>query len=132
VIAGLPLDGSFHQSLPSSGHPGRARRACEPADSLWSRLTERERRILNLAARHRVLTTDQLQAVEFGSATGAQHRLQELTRLDSCGGSGSLHRRVIPWWYYAVGYTGARLVAAQNRRLSDHRARLSTRYGWSD
>jgi hypothetical protein len=103
MSAGLPLKGSLHQSVRSGGRPGRVRRAGEPADSLWSHLTDRDRRILNLVARHRVLTTDQLLALEFGSVTRAQHRLQQLTRLDVCGGSGfralraGPTRGITPW-----------------------------------
>jgi hypothetical protein len=81
---------------------------------LWARLTDRDRRILTLVSEHRVLTTEQLTALEFGSTTRAQHRLQELHGLDvlwrfrfprAAGGS-------YPW-HYALGYTGARLIAAQ-------------------
>lgn len=85
----------------------------EPVGALWSRLTDRDRRILQLVADHRVLTTDQLAVLEFGSRTRAQHRLHELYALDVlwrfrfprvAGGS-------YPW-HYALGYTGARLLAA--------------------
>jgi hypothetical protein len=81
---------------------------------VWARLTDRDRRILALVAEHRVLTTEQLTVLAFGSRTRAQHRLQELFGLDvlwrfrfprAAGGS-------YPW-HYALGYTGARLIAAQ-------------------
>ncbi|HEY3737687.1 MAG TPA: replication-relaxation family protein [Jatrophihabitans sp.] len=106
-----------------SGGPGGAAqpagrrfgsRLGEPAGALWARLTDRDRRILTLVSEHRVLTTEQLTALEFGSTTRAQHRLQELHGLDvlwrfrfprAAGGS-------YPW-HYALGYTGARLIAAQ-------------------
>lgn len=70
--------------------------------------------MLALVDRHTVLTTDQLLVLEFGSLTRAQHRLAELRRLDVLwrfrhplvsGGSRP--------WHYTVGYTGARLLAAQ-------------------
>lgn len=68
------------------GRAGGARRPAarlgEPAGSLWARLTERDRRILHLVSDHRVLTTDQLTVLEFGSRTRAQHRLQELHEMD--------------------------------------------------
>jgi hypothetical protein len=81
---------------------------------LRARLTDRDRRILHLVSDHRVLTTEQLTVLEFGSRTRAQHRLQELHELDAlwrfrfpraAGGS-------YPW-RCALGYTGARLIAAQ-------------------
>lgn len=90
-------------------------RVGEPAGGLWSRLTDRDRRVLALVDRHTVLTTDQLLVLEFGSLTRAQHRLAELRRLDVLwrfrhplvsGGSRP--------WHYTVGYTGARLLAAQH------------------
>jgi len=101
----------------------------EPAGALWARLTDRDRRILTLVADHRVLTTEQLTALEFGSRTRAQHRLQELHSLDvlwrfrfprAAGGS-------YPW-HYALGYTGARLIAAQKAvrppRPAEHQQHL--------
>lgn len=110
------------QSSRVGGRAGAARptgrrlkgRQGEPAGALWSRLTERDRRIVQLVADHRVLTTDQLTVLAFGSRTRAQHRLQELYELDmlwrfrfprAAGGS-------YPW-HYALGYTGARLIAAR-------------------
>jgi hypothetical protein len=81
---------------------------------LWARLTDRDRRILHLVSDHRVLTTEQLTVLEFGSRTRAQHRLQELHELDVLwrfrfprAAAGSYP------WRYALGYTGARLIAAQ-------------------
>jgi len=86
----------------------------QPVGAVWARLTERDRRILHLVSDHRVLTTDQLTVLEFGSTTRAQHRLQELHEL------GVLWRFRFPRaaggsypWHYALGYTGARLIAAQ-------------------
>ena len=81
---------------------------------MWARLTDRDRRILHLVSDHRVLTTEQLTVLEFGSRTRAQHRLQELHELDVLwrfrfprAAAGSYP------WRYALGYTGARLIAAQ-------------------
>jgi hypothetical protein len=44
-------------------------------------LTERDRRIIRLIARHRVFTTDQLTRLFFGNPTTARHRLTMLWRL---------------------------------------------------
>lgn len=94
--------------------PTGRRRLGEPAGAVWARLTDRDRRILALVSDHRVLTTEQLTVLAFGSRTRAQHRLQELFEPDvlwrfrfprAAGGS-------YPW-HYALGYTGARLIAAQ-------------------
>lgn len=110
------------QSSHSGGRAGAARpvgrragsRLGEPVGALWARLTDRDRRILDLVSTHQVLTTEQLAVLEFGSRTRAQHRLQELYGLNvlwrfrfprAAGGS-------YPW-HYALGYTGARLIAAQ-------------------
>ena len=110
------------QTSHSGGRAGVARPAArrggsrlgEPVGALRARLTDRDRRILHLVSDHRVLTTEQLTVLEFGSRTRAQHRLQELHELDvmwrfrfprAAGGS-------YPW-RYALGYSGARLIAAQ-------------------
>lgn len=111
------------------GGGGRAGRAGEPAGVLWARLTERDRRVLHLVDVHRVLTTDQLLAMEFDSRTRAQHRLVELYRLRVLwrfrfplveGGSQP--------WHYTLGYAGARLIAAQKAvrppRPAEHAERL--------
>jgi DNA-binding CsgD family transcriptional regulator len=45
------------------------------------RLTDRDRRILELLAEHRVFTTDQLADAFFGSPTTARHRLTQLHQL---------------------------------------------------
>jgi hypothetical protein len=100
----------------SSGRPARpASRAGVPEAGLWWRLTERDRLIVNLLAEHQVLTTDQLTAVAFGSARRAQDRLARLTGLGvlwrfrfslAAGGTSPAH--------YALGYVGARLVAARD------------------
>ncbi|WP_258563044.1 replication-relaxation family protein [Streptomyces phytophilus] len=86
----------------------------EPGGDLWSRLTERDRRILDLLAEHHVLTTDHLTYLLFPSRSRAQHRLLELTRMGvlfraqpyrAAGGSKPFH--------YLLGYRGAELLAAQ-------------------
>jgi hypothetical protein len=70
--------GPVGRAVPRRG----AARLGEPVGALWSRLTDRDRRILHLVSDHRVLTTDQLTVLEFGSLSRAQHRLQELHSLD--------------------------------------------------
>lgn len=56
-------------------------RAGEPDASLWFRLVERDRRILALLHEHKVLTTDQIAAIEFSSVRRAQDRLRQLRGL---------------------------------------------------
>ena len=113
---GRPYSGrtSIPSPRPAPPQPGRRGRVGEPAGVLWSRLTPRDREVLDLLDRHRVLTTEQLRVLAFGSRTRAQHRLAELWRL------GVLWRFRFPLvgggsmpWHYAVGYHGARLLAAQ-------------------
>jgi hypothetical protein len=85
-----------------------------PDAGLWWRLTGRDRLMVSLLAEHHVLATDQLAAVAFGSARRAQDRLARLTGMGVLwrfrfsllsGGTSPAH--------YALGYVGARLVAAQ-------------------
>ena len=49
--------------------------------SVAGHLTDRDRELVRLIARHRVLTTDQLAALAFRNITTARHRLAVLVRL---------------------------------------------------
>ncbi|WP_229685883.1 replication-relaxation family protein [Longimycelium tulufanense] len=96
------------------GQGRRSGRAGEPDAGLWFRLVERDRRLLALLGEHRVLTTRQIAAIEFDSVRRAQDRLRQLRELgvvfafrDSYPGGGTSQTR------YALGYLGARLLAAQ-------------------
>jgi hypothetical protein len=78
-------------------------------------LTGRDRELVRLVARHRVLTTDQLAAFRFGSLTTARHRLAVLVRL-------GLLRRFRPHretgsapWHYVLGPVGAALLGQEDR-----------------
>jgi protein involved in plasmid replication-relaxation len=81
---------------------------------LWFRLVDRDRRILALLGEHKVLTTNQIAAIEFDSVRRAQDRLRQLRELgvvfafrESYVHGGTSQTR------YALGYLGARLIAAQ-------------------
>lgn len=108
--------------FPHGGTRGRggtgARRTGEPDPAQWSGLGDRDRRILAVLDAYKVLTTNQLAALEFPSVDRAQHRLSILWRRGlvwrwrptlAWGGSAPHH--------YALGYAGAKLLAAQ--RLAD-------------
>ena len=80
-----------------------------------SHLTERDRWLVRLVGEHRVLTTDQLAALGFGSLTTARHRLSVLVRL-------KVLRRFRPHpetgsapWHYLLGPVGAALLGAEDR-----------------
>lgn len=110
-------------SPPRRGRPARLERqagrrgpdrAGEPVGLLWSRLTPRDRDVLTLLERHRVLTTDQLRDLKFGSLRRAQQRMTELFEL------GVVWRFRYPLlgggsqpWHYTLGYQGARLMTAR-------------------
>ncbi len=77
-------------------------------------LTDRDRELVRLVARHRVLTTDQLAALAFGNITTARHRLAVLVRL-------GLLRRFRPHlqtgsapWHYVLGPIGAALLGQEH------------------
>ncbi|TKG59636.1 hypothetical protein FCN18_36635 [Prauserella endophytica] len=81
---------------------------------MWFRLVDRDRRLLALLAEHKVLTTNQIAAIEFLSVRRAQDRLRNLRELgvvfafrESYVRGGTSQTR------YALGYLGARLIAAQ-------------------
>lgn len=81
---------------------------------MWFRLVDRDRRLLALLAEHKVLTTSQVAAIEFASVRRAQDRLRRLRELgvvfafrESYVRGGTSQTR------FALGYLGARLIAAQ-------------------
>jgi hypothetical protein len=76
------------------------------------RLTDRDRTLCRVLAEHRVLTTEQISELAFGSRTTAQHRLVTLYRLGVLG----RFRRYAPAgsqpWHYVLDTVGAALAAA--------------------
>jgi hypothetical protein len=83
--------------------------------SVSAHLTDRDRELIRLVARHRVLTTDQLAALRFSNLTTARHRLSVLVRL-------GLLRRFRPRrelgsapWHYVLGPVGAALLGQEDR-----------------
>lgn len=112
------MEGRLRSDPHPSTHRGRAgrggRRAGEPDAALWFRLVDRDRRLLALLSEHKVLTTNQIAAIEFLSVRRAQDRLRHLRELgvvfafrESYLRGGTSQTR------YALGYLGARLIAAQ-------------------
>jgi hypothetical protein len=78
-------------------------------------LTERDRCLVRLIGEHRVLTTDQLCALGFGSIVTARHRLGVLSAI-------GVLRRFRPHpetgsapWHYLLGPVGAALLGAEDR-----------------
>ncbi|WP_297614517.1 replication-relaxation family protein [Nocardia sp.] len=76
-------------------------------------MLDRDRRLLSVLAEHKVLTTDQIAALEFTSTRRAQDRLRKLREMgmlfafrESLYGGGTSQTR------HALGYLGARLIAA--------------------
>ncbi|WP_225725641.1 MULTISPECIES: replication-relaxation family protein [unclassified Nocardia] len=85
-----------------------------PEAGPWFRLLDRDRRLLSLLAEHKVLATDQIASLEFTSTRRAQDRLAKLREMgmlfafrESLYGGGTSQTR------HALGYSGARLIAAQ-------------------
>src|SRR5487761_1297539 len=83
--------------------------------SVAGHLTDRDRELVRLVARHRVLTTEQLAALAFGNITTARHRLAVLVRL-------GLLRRFRPHlqtgsapWHYVLGPVGAAMLGQEDR-----------------
>ncbi|MFI1916115.1 replication-relaxation family protein [Nocardia sp. NPDC020380] len=97
---------------PRGGHC--VHRGGHPDAGPWFRLLDRDRRLLSLLAEHKVLTTDQIASLEFASVRRAQDRLRKLREMgmlfafrESLYGGGTSQTR------HALGYPGARLIAAQ-------------------
>src|SRR6266511_4357496 len=83
--------------------------------ALAARLTLRDRELCRLLAEHRVLTTDQVAALLFGSPVTARHRLLVLARL----GVVERFRPLLAYgdgsapWHYVLGPAGAAVLAAE-------------------
>ncbi|PXX68528.1 protein involved in plasmid replication-relaxation [Nocardia tenerifensis] len=104
-----------HTYSPVGPRSGRSvHRGGHPDGGPWFRLLDRERRLLSLLAEHKVLTTDQIATLEFASVRRAQDRLRKLREMgmlfafrESLYGGGTSQT------HHALGYSGARLIAAQ-------------------
>jgi hypothetical protein len=78
------------------------------------RLTERDRSILTMLYRHRVLTTDQLAEMYFDNTNTAQHRLTTLYRLRLVDRFQPLdHRYASLQFHYVLDQLGAMVIAAE-------------------
>lgn len=101
---------------PDHRAPIRPRSSPEVIKTLARRLTDRDRRLMRLVWRHKVLTTDQLAALGWNSYNTAKQRLATLHRLRALD-------RVRPWqprggspWHYVIDQPGAEILAAEEGR----------------
>jgi hypothetical protein len=84
------------------------------------RLTERDRSILTMLYRHRVLTTDQLAEMYFDNLNTAQHRLTTLYKLRLLDRFQPLdHRYASLPYHYVLDQLGAMVVAAERGENPD-------------
>lgn len=77
-----------------------------------TRLTPRDRHLLDLLDQHKTLTTDQLVDVAFGSLGRARNRLNTLLGRDILDRFRHYHRPGSQSWRWTLGPVGAALVAA--------------------
>lgn len=77
-----------------------------------TRLTPRDRHLLDLLDQHKTLTTDQLVDVAFGSLGRARNRLNTLLSRDILDRFRHYHRPGSQSWRWTLGPVGAALVAA--------------------
>jgi hypothetical protein len=90
------ISGGSRPAKPTAGVPNPLPHlSTKSAGQRWFRLVVRDRRLLALLSEHKVLTTNQIVAIEFASVLRAQDRLRE------------------PGAVFALGYLGTRLIAAQ-------------------
>jgi Replication-relaxation len=82
--------------------------------ALAGRLTDRDRRLCQLLAEHRVLTTGQLTQLAFPSANAAEHRLTILYRLRLVDRFRPHHHPGSAPYHYVLGPLGAAVLAAHD------------------
>ncbi|WP_024800172.1 replication-relaxation family protein [Nocardia sp. BMG51109] len=109
----------MNTNIHTYSHVGRRRgrgvhRGGHPDAGAWFRLLDRDRRLLALLSEHKAFTTEQIASLEFASVRRAQDRLRKLREMgmvfafrESLYGGGTTQTR------HALGYSGARLIAAQ-------------------
>jgi hypothetical protein len=125
---GLPACGLPH---PATGHPrlfgmvGMTTAFRPKVDdrlvmAAARRLTDRDRLILKMIYRHRVLTTDQLCEMYFDNINTAQHRLTTLHGLRLVERFQPIDRRFATQpYHYVLGQLGAMVVVAEQDRDPD-------------
>jgi DNA-binding Lrp family transcriptional regulator len=86
------------------------------------RLTERDRALVAILGRHRVLTIDQIQRMFFSSVRATRYRMDLLLDLDVLTRFRFNVRPGSQAYRYALGYTGARLHAAATNAPMPRRA----------
>lgn len=91
-----------------------------------ARLTDRDRTLVDLLGRHRVLTIDQIQRIAFHSLRSTRRRLADLMGYDVITRFRGLLRPGSQAYRYTLGYTGAVLHAATTDQP------LPTRTAWRE
>lgn len=99
---------------PDHHDPIRPRTSDATIKALVRRLTERDRRIMRLVWRHRVLTTDQLTAVGWNSYNTAKQRLATLYELRALDRIRPFTAQGTSPWHYVLDTPGAEILAAED------------------
>src|SRR5918999_40797 len=91
----------------------RPRLSRQAMRTLPYRLNDRDRWLLGMLHEHRVLTTSQITALAFDTATAARHRLCTLHRLRVVDRFRPLTPVGSAPWHYVLGDAGAAVLAAE-------------------
>ncbi len=83
--------------------------------ALSAHLTDRDRDLTRLVARHRMLTTDQIAALKFSNLTTARHRLSVLVGLGVLRRFRPRHEVGSAPWHYVLGPIGAAILGQEDR-----------------
>lgn len=93
--------------------PTRPRTSDATIKALVRRLTDRDRRIMHLVWRHRVLTTNQLAALGWNSYNTAKQRLSRLYELRALDRIRPFTHHGTSPWHYLLDTPGAEILAAE-------------------
>src|SRR5262249_15026392 len=102
----------------TSNSSRRGRDPVQAALTVAAHLTDRDRYLVRMVGRHRVLTTDHLCDLAFTNPTTARHRLSTLVNLELLNRFRPRREKGSAPWHYVMGPVGAALLEVEDHEIS--------------